>query len=336
MASKRIAYAGVDVSSDALHVCFEGLDGRRDMFEVANNDEGFSELLSRVTAGPRVKFVKLVLEATGPYSAGLLATAVDHAKVQAMRVDPAKAKSFNAVGARAKTDRVDARGLCSFAKSPFFKATMLPSEDALKVRKLSRHLRGMAKRRAAIKNQRHAAKVEGTWEHIEPYVTRELASLEGNMKALTKDILDLLTSSEHAEVVTHWTAIKGVSTGLVAGLLPELAALPKGLTAKQVTAIMGLDPQPRQSGQKGKRGSFPISKKGHSRARQLLWLSAVSAAHHEPAVMAYYQALLARGKLKQVACIAVMRKLLVSLWRMYQEKSAFQPSLFTSRYQPTP
>ena len=331
--NKRTVYAGVDVSSDVLHVCLEGLDGQQHAFESANNQQGFTELLERVTAGPRVKTTRMVLEATGPYSAGLLAAAMDNAKVQVMRVEPRKAKLFIAVGARGKTDRVDARALCAFAKTSFFKPTVLPSKDARKVRKMSRHLAGMVKRKTALKNQRHAAKVEGTLEHIEAFISAELESLETCITSMQKQILQVLATPELTPVVEHWKVIKGVGDGVVAGVLPELLALPKGLTPKQVTAMMGLDPRPNQSGKKGTRGSFAISKRGIGRVRQLLWLSASSAVQHEPAIKAYYDALLARGKAKGVACVAVMRKLLVSLWCMYRDNSPFRPEQFTSRFQ---
>ena len=85
--------------------------------------------------------------------------------------------------------------------------------------------------------------------------------------------------------------------------LPELGTLDR----RQVAALCGLAPWTRQSGQwKGK--SFIGG--GRSAVRAALYMAGLVAAHHNPPLKTFYQRLLARGKAKTAAVIAVARRLL--------------------------
>lgn len=330
---KGVVYVGVDVSKTSLSVAWKGLDGTVTEFGVENNETGWSELLLRITSGPRIRLAQIVLEATGPYSAGIMATAAQHTSVQVMRLPPASAKRFAQLLARAKTDAVDARALCQYAELMPFKATAMADEVTIRIRKMSRHLGKLIRRRAASLTEQKSARVEGTDDPIRWAFEAEQNALDAIIDKLEKQILDALKQHPQASAcIDNWMAIKGVKVGVTTRVLPELMAYPAGLTGKQVAAMVGLDPRPKQSGQRGQRGSWRISKMGSGRIRQILWCAANTAVQWEPAIKTYYQALLARGKEKMVAIVAVMRKLLVSLWRMYQTGEAFSPGAFTGRF----
>ena len=73
---------------------------------------------------------------------------------------------------------------------------------------------------------------------------------------------------------------------------------------------MGVAPYNRDSGAlRGKRAVWG----GRSRVRAVLYMGALVASRHNPAVRDLYQRLLAAGKPKKVALVACMRKLLVIL-----------------------
>jgi transposase len=91
----------------------------------------------------------------------------------------------------------------------------------------------------------------------------------------------------------------------VAGL-PELGSLDR----RKISALVGLAPWTRQSGRwKGK--SFIGG--GRADVRSALFMGALVAAQHNPVLKAFYERLLAAGKEKMVALIAVARKLLTIL-----------------------
>jgi transposase len=88
--------------------------------------------------------------------------------------------------------------------------------------------------------------------------------------------------------------------------LTELGALDR----RQIAALAGLAPWTRQSGQwKGK--SFIGG--GRADVRSALFMGALVAVKHNPTLKAFYDRLIAAGKEKMVALIAVARKLLTIL-----------------------
>jgi transposase len=74
--------------------------------------------------------------------------------------------------------------------------------------------------------------------------------------------------------------------------------------------LVGVAPFCRDSGtMKGRR----IVWGGRALIRSTLYMATLSAVRYNPPIKAFYQRLIARGKLKKVALVACMRKLLVIL-----------------------
>jgi hypothetical protein len=73
-----------------------------------------------------------------------------------------------------------------------------------------------------------------------------------------------------------------------------------------------------------KPGNAELSKLVRHAARA----NALVAIQRSPQVKAAYEALLARGKKKKVAIIAIMRRLLHAIWGMLQHQQDFNPQLF--------
>ena len=88
--------------------------------------------------------------------------------------------------------------------------------------------------------------------------------------------------------------------------MPELGKL----TRAKITALAGLAPMNRDSGEhQGRRTIFG----GRARIRRALYMAALSAIRYNDVIKAYYSKLRARGKQPKVALVAVMRKLLLHL-----------------------
>jgi transposase len=96
-----------------------------------------------------------------------------------------------------------------------------------------------------------------------------------------------------------------ISRTLIAEL-PELGTLDR----KQIAALVGLAPFTRQSDQW--RGRSFIGG-GRASARTALFMGALVARRHNPVLKAFFERLIAAGKPKKVAIIAVARKLLTIL-----------------------
>jgi transposase len=117
-----------------------------------------------------------------------------------------------------------------------------------------------------------------------------------------------------------------VSTGLLI-FLPELGQLNR----KQITALAGLAPFNRDSGRyRGKRKIWG----GRASVRTLLYMATLVAIRHNPPIRAFYQHLRQQGKLKKVALVACMRKLLTCLNAMIRDNTPWQDEKVTAYFQP--
>ena len=93
--------------------------------------------------------------------------------------------------------------------------------------------------------------------------------------------------------VTVWTALCE---------LPELGEMDRG----QPAHLLGVAPLCNQS---GKHDAPRHIKGGRSKPRRVFYMAAVSASQHNPILKVFYERLIAKGKARKVALVAVMRKL---------------------------
>jgi transposase len=114
--------------------------------------------------------------------------------------------------------------------------------------------------------------------------------------------------------------VPGVGPAISRTLIAELPELGK-LDRRQVAALAGLAPFTRQSGQW--RGKAFIAA-GRAAVRSPLFMGAMVAAKHNPVLKAFHQRLIAAGKPKMVALIAVARKLLTILNAIIRNQKPWQ------------
>jgi transposase len=96
------------------------------------------------------------------------------------------------------------------------------------------------------------------------------------------------------------------------------------LNRKEIAALVGVAPFNRDSGTW--RGHRTIGG-GRASVRAVLYMSALVASRHNPVIRAFYERLVAAGKVKKVALTACMRKLLTILNAMVKHHRTWQPSL---------
>lgn len=161
------------------------------------------------------------------------------------------------------------------------------------------------------------AELRGCIEAHLRWIEEELAEIEARLQLLLKsdpawrEQDRLLQSAKGVGPVLSWSLVGG---------LPELGKLNRHEIAK----LVGTAPLARDSGTfKGKRMIWG----GRSAIRAVLYMGALSAARHNPPIRALYERLLAAGKLKKVALVACMRKLLTVLNAMVRDKRPWQLAL---------
>jgi transposase len=114
--------------------------------------------------------------------------------------------------------------------------------------------------------------------------------------------------------------VPGVGPILSATLVADLPELGR-LSHKQIAALVGIAPLNRDSGRmRGKRAIWG----GRSAVRAVLYMAAASATRCNPVIQAFYQRLVASGKLRKVALVACMHKLLTILNAMVRTGSPWE------------
>ena len=88
------------------------------------------------------------------------------------------------------------------------------------------------------------------------------------------------------------------------------------LGAKEISSLCGVVPFNRDSGMmRGKR----TIKGGRQTVRNALYMAAQSAVRYNKDMKAVYERLVAKGKAKKVALVAVMRKMIILINRLIKE-----------------
>ncbi len=229
-------------------------------------------------------------------------------------VNPRQVRDFaKATGTLAKTGTLDAGGLAHFADA--VRPEVRPLKDAE-----TQVLNSLTARRHQVMTMLVSGKNRlGTAiGAVSPRIEAHIAWLEQELSDLDKGLRQTLRRSpvwrEKDDLLrTVPGAGEQISLTLLANL-PELGTLNR----RQIAALVGVAPYNRDSGAlRGKRAVWG----GRSRVRAVLYMGALVASRHNPAIRDFYQRLLAAGKPKKVALAASMRKLLVILNGMLKHGS---------------
>lgn len=327
---KRVILCGIDVSAKTLDVALDPGRGPVWTGVFDNNAVGHGQLIRRL-ASRRVP-VRVVVEATGVYHLDL-ALALQRAKsISVMVANPKATKGFaKAHMQRSKTDKTDALSILEFARRMEFQAWEPPEAEVLDLRALARHIATLASMRAQEKNRLHAhSQVSQRTPALREAIERHIEEIDRIIADLQTEALALIDGSEElARAFVHLVSIKGLAKTSAIAILAELAVLPRDMSVRQWVAHAGLDPRLYESGTSVK--ALPrISKVGNRNLRRALFMPALVASNHEPAIRAYYEHLLDNGKAKMQALIAIMRKLLHAIYGMLEHDQDFDGAKFYS------
>ncbi len=155
------------------------------------------------------------------------------------------------------------------------------------------------------------------------YACEDLDLWRGRLRIVERDIERLLRAHEVGQLLT---TIPGIGPQTAARLVARVGDPAAFRSAGALAAFVGVVPGLRQSGkrQSQRAGLHPL---GHGRLRAQLWMPTLSAIRFNPWLRAYYERLIARGKVRKVAVVAAMRKLLGAIYSVAKSRRAFVPHL---------
>jgi len=302
---------GIDVSKDRLDVvvCPSG-----ETFAVDRNANGVEKLATRLRElSPHI----VALEATGGFET-VVAAGLGAAGLPVAVVNPAQIRAFaKAIGQRAKTDPIDAKVIAHFAEATRLEPRPLPDEQT----RLLADLVGRRRQIVAMIGAERQREQRVTASRLRKSIARLIKALEKELASMDADIDDAIKGSPawraKEELLTSVPGIGPVISRTLVAELPELGQL----SHKQIAALVGLAPFTRQSGKW--RGKSFIGG-GRSTVRAALFMGAMVAKKYNPILKAFFDRLVAAGKPKMVALIAVARKLLTILNAIVRDGKPWQ------------
>ena len=267
--------------------------------------------------------MRVVLEATGIYFLDL-AGELAAAGIAVMVVNPRATHHFaEAILQRRKNDPVDAAMLREFGRRMDFVAWQPPRCELFAFRALAREAQALSKAVAAAKNRLHAVTAtrlapDALIRALEQQITQNQTLID---ELIAAALAHSATVPELARLVARTDSAPGFAAKAAVLVVGELAVLPP-MTARQWVAQAGLDVREECSGTSLARQPR-VSKRGNQRVREALFYPALTAARCCPAATAFVERLVARGKTRLQAIVALMRKLLHGLHAMWRHDEDF-------------
>ena len=310
MTTKVEIHVGIDVSKDKLDLAVLEKSSVR---QYSNTVGGIKELVGEML---KLKPKLIVVEVTGGYEREVV-LALFSAGLRIARVSGYRARQYaRAKGLLAKTDPLDAMNLADYGKHVELRLFEAKSEQGqLLSGKLARR-RQLGEMLKAEKNRLRLAYGDNG-----PSIERLIGFLQGELKQLDEEIRAYLDNDpEWLEQEQLLRSVKAVGPVTAVTLLAELPELGK-LDRKQIASLVGLAPINQDS---GKRSRYRKTGKGRPAVRSALYMSVLTGIRYNPMIKKQYDGLVARGKVKKVALIACMRKLLTILNAMMRDQQPFR------------
>jgi len=303
---EQAVYVGIDVSKDRLDIA---RSDEATPHSVSNDVAGIAQLVGFLRASP---IALIAIEATGGYERAALHALLE-AKLPVALVNPRHVRDLaKGLGLNAKTDPIDARVVCEFARLASPRLASRPSKNRDELEALVTCRRQLIDVRTEQTNRRHQTASRAALRSIDAVlkvVNKQIADLDKQIARLIESDDDLHRRGQLLR------SAPGVGPVLVATTLAELGELGE-IDRKKVSALVGVAPFNRDSGRlKGKR----VTRGGRTSVRAVLYMAALSAKRHNGVLRRFAERLEAAGKPPKVVLVAVMHKLLTFLNAMLRE-----------------
>ena len=302
---------GIDVSKTALDLARWG---KQEVIRYENDAAGIAAMVAVLSSETAVTLI--VVEASGGFEQTMV-TELAAVSLPIVVVNPTRVRNFaRAKGQLAKTDPIDARMIADFAQAIRPEVRPLGTEEQQLIKALVTRRRQLIDMQTAEKNRRTSINPE-----LLPRLEKHLDWLETELAEIEADLNEWIDQNaqwrEKRVSLESVPSVGKVTSFTLLAELPELGTLSR----QKIAALVGLAPFNRDSGRfRGRRHIFG----GRSDVRSVLYMAALSGIRYNPVLKAFYDRLMAKGKLPKVAITACMRKLLTILNAIVRDGSAWQ------------
>jgi transposase len=304
-------FFGIDVSKTALDLARWG---KKEVVRYENDAAGIAAMVAVLSSETAVTLI--VVEASGGFEQSMV-TELAAVSLPIVVVNPTRVRNFaRAKGQLAKTDKIDARMIADFGQAIRPEVRPLGTEEQQLIKALVTRRRQLIDMQTAEKNRRTSINPE-----LLPRLEKHLDWLETELAEIEEDLNDWIDQNiQWSEKRASLESVPGVGKVTSFTMLAELPELGT-LSRQKIAALVGLAPFNRDSGRfRGRRHIFG----GRSDVRSVLYMAALSGIRYNPVLKAFYDRLIAKGKLFKVAITACMRKLLTILNAIVRDGATWQ------------
>lgn len=159
------------------------------------------------------------------------------------------------------------------------------------------------------------------------YACEDLDLLRRRIRELDADIRSKLDQHELGDLLT---TIDGIGSQTAARIIADAGDPAEFRSGDALASYIGIVPGLKMSGKRRPvhAGLTPL---GNARLRAALWMPTLTAVRRNPWLRAFYQRLIARGKLPKVALIAAMHKLVLAIYSVAKHRRPFVPQLMAPK-----
>lgn len=298
--SKDMNYFGIDISKDV----FDVTDSKGSHHQFKNTLKGFKEFLRLLDNRSHC-----VMEATGYYHYQLAYFLRDN-DINVSVENPLSVKRFIQMKlSKIKTDKSDSRLICEYAQQVDLKLWEGHSRHQIECLQITRLLSVYTKQSTMLKNKVHGEEVLGNPSlFVVRSLKRSLKATQKEMAILEERLLKLVKQT-HQDLLTRLETIPGIGRKTAIMLIVLTDGFKRFASASELCSYSGLTPLIRQSGS-SVNARARISKMGNKKLRNLLFMCSFNACKYNKACRELYERIVAKGKSKKLALIAVCNKLL--------------------------
>ncbi len=315
-------YCGIDVSGDTLDVCYQTPEGSLDWYKSTNNEQGFKDIW--LLTG---KLYHFVMESTGVYQLPFCFF-LERKKALYSVVNALQIKRYIQMKLeRNKSDKKDALHICMYGVDNCPECYQMPSHLYFECRAINNAIETITTEITSFKNKLHAlSKLEIDSKVIVIGYKKILRDLQAELKKFEVALYNKLDAWQPA-LVKQVRSVVGIGKRATAILIVSTQGFKHTETYQQLISYAGLSPKEYSSGS-SIRGKVRICKQGGSLIRHTLYMCALNAKETNGACKELFDRLVAKGKNKKLAIIAVANKLLKQVFGVVKNKTLFDRNYY--------
>lgn len=324
MNAKKIV-VGIDVSAKTLDCALKSdpsLAGLTVKPKLSNTAAGHRSLVAQLTKLTTKGSLQVVMEATGTLHLALH-RALHAAGIGVVVAQPRSVAYFAKMKQQAnKTDKLDAYLLARYGYEQDLSESAPRSSVQHHLAQLTTTIAGLIQDRSRENNRLWSLEQDPLSEPTcRKSLKRTITHLNREIERLERRQQELITQ-EYDTLFTLLKSIKGIGARTATALIAYLGDFSDIDSPRKLIGYVGTNPIHQQTGTSMNRPAR-ISKQGNARLRSLLYLCSLTAHKYNSACVDLFERLLARGKTKKQALIAVVNKLLRQVWAVATHQTTY-------------